>query len=230
MATVRISQVLRDDIIDNAKTLFTGRREQAKKNYNADWGKQIAKELYPDELRSKLNALDKDWFKQGTRIVLEGFINTPDEVIQHRYSIGIKYEVDSFFYPQGEGISKLGEANGYSASTNYDGLDIKLDATNPKWDTIQKEYKVYRQAIYDIDQEEEKIVSTIRKVLDNYSTLAPCIKALPEIYDLLPSHTRRRHDEIVEKVQRAKPEELDIDTKSLGVAMVKDKITKGGNE
>lgn len=229
MATVRISQVLRDEIIDNARNLFTDRKEQAKKNYNADWGKQIARQLYPDELRVKLNALDKDWFRQGTRIVLEGFINTPDEVIQKNYHSKIKYDVDTFFYPQHE-IKKLAEANGYSASTNYEGLDIKLDATNPKWNEIQKEYKAYRQAIYDIDQEEDKIVSTIGKVLDNYSTLAPCIKALPEIYDLLPPHTKRRHNEVVEKTQRAKPEELDIDTKSLGVAMVKDKITKGGNK
>lgn len=230
MATVRISQVLRDEIIDNARNLFTDRKEQAKKNYNADWGKQIVKQLYPDELRVKLNALDKDWFRQGTRIVFEGFINTPDEVIQNNYHIKIKYDVDTFLYPQSDGIKKLSEANGYSASTNYEGLDIKLDATNPKWNKIQEEYKTYRQAIYDIDQEEDKIVSTIEKVLDNYSTLAPCIKALPEIYDLLPPHTKRRHNEIVEKTQRAKPEELDIDTKSLGVAMVKDKITKGGNQ
>ena len=84
--------------------------------------------------------------------------------------------------------------------------------------------------MYDIAQEEEKIVSTVKTVLDNYSTLSPCLKALPKLYELLPEHTKNRHNQIIEKADKIKPEELEIDTSSLDVAMVKDKITKGGNK
>lgn len=227
MATVRISQSLRDDIIDNARTLFTDRKRQAKENYNKDWGKQILSELYPHDVVQKINALDKAWFKEGSVITLNGFVNTPDEVIQKKYGVDIKFNVGTFPYPRDFNMDK---EFGYMASTNYEGIDISLDSTNPKWKQIEKEYKVYRQAIYDIYQEEENIVSTVKRVLDNYSTLSPCLKALPKLYELLPEHTKKRHNQIIEKADKIKPEELEIDTSSLDVAMVKDKITKGGDK
>ena len=83
----------------------------------------------------------------------------------------IKFNVGTFPYPRDFNMDK---EFGYMASTNYEGIDISLDSTNPKWKQIEKEYKVYRQAIYDIYQEEENIVSTVKRVLDNYSTLSPC--------------------------------------------------------
>tara|TARA_R100001510_G_C7646278_1_gene203585 strand:+ start:249 stop:932 length:684 start_codon:yes stop_codon:yes gene_type:complete len=227
MATVRISQTLRDDIIDNARTLFTDRKRQAKENYSKDWGKQIRSELYPSDVIQKINTLDKSWFHHGDTITLNGFVNTPDEVIQKKYNLEVKFDVDSFPYPNDFTMDKQ---YGYMASSSYGGISISLDATNPKWDNIQKEYKVYRQAIYDIEQEEDTIVSTIKKVLNNYSTLSPCLKALPKLYELLPQHTKNRHNQIIEKAEKIIPEELDIDTSSLDVAMVKDKITKGGNK
>ena len=227
MATVRISETLRNDIISNARTLFTDRKRQAKENYNKDWGKQILSKMYPHDVIQKINALDKAWFKEGDTITLQGFINTPDEVMQKKYGVDIKFNVGTFPYPRQFNIFK---DYGYSGTGDYEGVSITLDSTNPKWEEIQKEYKAYRQAMYDIAQEEEKIVSTVKTVLDNYSTLSPCLKALPKLYELLPEHTKNRHNQIIEKADKIKPEELEIDTSSLDVAMVKDKITKGGNK
>jgi len=224
MATVRISQRLHDDIVDNAKDLFSGRYDKAEDDYNVDWGKMIRSKIYPDDLFTKINALDSKWFQQSDKIIFEGFDNTPDEVVTSR-TRALTFEVEKF------PISHKPLDNfGWTNSGGYrDECNLKLDATNPKWTTILAEYKVYKQKLYAIKQEQKALVDTIEKVLGNYTTLAPCIKAMPKLYDLLPSHTKERHNEIIEKVERTKPEDLDIDSSVLDVAMVKDKITKGGN-
>ncbi len=224
MATVRISQRLHDDIVDNAKDLFSGRYDKAEDDYNVDWGKMIRSKIYPDDLFTKINALDSKWFQQSDKIIFEGFDNTPDEVVTSR-TRALTFEVEKF------PISHKPLDNfGWTNSGGYrDECNLKLDATNPKWATILAEYKVYKQKLYDIKQEQKALVDTIEKVLGNYTTLAPCIKAMPKLYDLLPSHTKERHNEIIEKIERTKPEDLDIDSSVLDVAMVKDKITKGGN-
>ncbi len=224
MATVRISQRLYEDIVENAKSLFSGRYEQAKGDYNKDWGKMIRSNLYPSDVITKIDSLDSEWFSHASKIIFEGFINTPDEIVTSRSS-GLTFEVEKFPIPQ-----KPLNNFGWKGSGGYrDESNIELDATNPKWATILSEYKVYRQKLYDIKQEQKALVDTIEKVLNNYSTLAPCIKAMPKLYDLLPSHTKERHNEIIDRAERTKPEELDIDSSVLDVAMVKNKITKGGN-
>jgi len=120
---------------------------------------------------------------------------------------------------------------GWKGSGGYrDECNIELDATNPKWATILDEYKVYTKKMYDIKQERKALIDTIEILIgeDGYTTLAPCIKAMPKLYDMLPSHTRERHNEIPEKAEKAKPKELNIDSSILDVAMIKNKITKGG--
>ena len=225
MATVRISQRLHEDIVDNAKSLFNGRYEQAKGDYNKDWGKMIHSKLYPSDVLTKIDSLDSGWFAHSSKIIFEGFINTPDEIINSG-SHSITFDVEKFPIPRNP-LDNFG----WKGSGGYrDECNIELDATNPKWATILSEYKVYRQKLYDIRQERKALVDTIEKVLDNYTTLAPCIKAMPKLYDLLPSHTKERHNEIIEKAEKIKPEELDIDSSVLDVAMVKNKITKGGNK
>ena len=157
------------------------------------------------------------------KITFDGFNNTPDEVITNeRHSIS--FEVESFPLSAKQ-MSKYG----WTSNGGYRGeVNIKLDATNPKWATILSEYKVYAKKMYDIKQERTSLVDTIERVLDTYTTLSPCIKAMPNLYDLLPNHTKERHNEILEKAEKIKPEELNIDSSILDVAMVKNNITKGG--
>jgi hypothetical protein len=226
MATVRISQRLHDEIVDNAKALFTGRYKQAEEDYNNDWGKMIRSQLYPNDLIAKLNQLDSKWFDQTSKIVFEGFDNTPDEVVTSR-TRALTFEVEKFATPR----QSLDDNFGWTNCGGYrDECNVKLDATNPKWATILAEYKVYKQKLYDIKQEKKALVDTVEKVLNNYSTLAPCIKAMPKLYDLLPSNAKERHNQIIDRAERTKPEDLNIDSSVLDVAMVKDKITKGGNK
>tara|TARA_X000001382_G_scaffold124001_1_gene108207 strand:+ start:117 stop:791 length:675 start_codon:yes stop_codon:yes gene_type:complete len=224
MATVRISQRLFDSIVGNAKKLFSGRYEKAQDEYNKNWGKIIRSKLYPSDVLTKIDSLDSEWFAHSSKITFEGFINTPDEIINSG-SHPITFEVEKFPTPQDP------LDFGWEITSGYrDECHIKLDATNPKWATILAEYKVYKQKLYDIKQEKKALVDTVEKVLNNYRTLAPCIKAMPKLYDLLPSYARNRHNEIIERAERTKPEDLDIDSSVLDVAMVKDKITKGGNK
>ena len=227
MATVRISQRLYEDIVNNTRKLFRNRIKQAKENYNKAWGSMIASNLYPATVIENLNKLDTGWIKQSRNIEFEGFYNTPNELTIKNYHL--KYsDIPSFPVPnKGEVVTQYG----WKLNSTYGGeCDIELDATNPKWDTLHKEYEEYASKIQEIEQEEKSTVDTVTKVLDNYSTLAPCIKVLPKIYDLLPEETKDRHNEVLNKSNRATPEQLDIDTSKLDVAMVKDKITKGGNE
>lgn len=224
MATVRISQRLREDIIDNAKSLFHGRYNQAQAEHNKDWGKMIRSNLYPSDVLAKIDSLDEEWFSTGQTITFDGFFNTPDEVITNeRHSIS--FEVESFPLSAKQ-MSKYG----WTSNGGYRGeVNIKLDATNPKWATILSEYKVYAKKMYDIKQERKALIDTIEILIgeDGYTTLAPCIKAMPKLYDLLPRHTKARHTEIPEKAEKVKPKELNIDSSILDVAMVKNNITKG---
>jgi hypothetical protein len=223
MATVRISQRLREDIVDNAKSLFHGRYNQAQAEHNKDWGKMIRSNLYPSDVLAKIDSLGEEWFSIGQTITFDGFDNTPDEVITSIHH-PISFEVESFALSAKQ-MSKYG----WTSNGGYRGeVNIKLDATNPKWATILSEYKVYMKKMYDIKQERKSLVDTIERVLDTYTTLSPCIKAMPNLYDLLPRHTKARHTEILEKAEKIKPEELNIDSSILDVAMVKNNITKGG--
>jgi len=223
MATVRISQRLREDIVDNAKSLFHGRYEQAQAKHNKDWGKMIRSNLYPSDVLAKVDSLGEEWFRTAEVIVFDGFFNTPDEMITSVRS-SISFGVEKFSLPP-----KNNSKYGWKGSGGYrDECNIELDATNPKWATILDEYKVYTKKMYDIKQERKSLVDTIERVLDTYTTLAPCIKAMPKLYDLLPNHTKERHNEILEKAEKVKPEELDIDSSILDVAMIKNNITKGG--
>ena len=227
MATVRISQRLYDDIVNNTKKLFTNRIKQAKANYSKAWANTIASNLYPATVIENLNKLDTGWIRQSKGIEFEGFYNTPNELTSKTYHL--KYsDVPSFPIPnEREVVSQYGWKLG---STYHGDCSIELDATNPKWSTLHKEYEEYASKIQEIEQEQKSTVDTVKKVLDNYSTLAPCIKVHPKIYDMLPQEAKDRHNQVPSKSNRATPEQLDIDTSKLDVAMVKDKITKGGNE
>ena len=226
MATVRISQRLYDDIIVNTERLFTNRRKQAHANNGKAWGSMIANKLYPPTVLESIKKLGKDWIKTNNAVVFEGFYNTPNELTKTNY--GLRYdEVSSIPIPD---TYEIVDQYGWQLRSTYSGAcNVKLDATNPKWANLYKEYEDYASKIQAIDQEQQSTVDTVKKVLNNYSTLAPCIKVLPKIYDLLPREARDRHNEVSSKSNRATPEELDIDTSKLDVAMVKDKITKAGN-
>lgn len=226
MATVRISQRLYDEIIDNTKRLFTNRRKQAHANNGKAWGNMIANNLYPTTVLESVKKLGKGWIKTHNAVVFEGFYNTPNELTKTNYDLRYD-EVSPIPIPDDYGTV---DQNGWQLRSTYSGAcHVKVDATNPKWDTLHKEYEEYASKIQEIDQEQQSTVDTVKKVLQNYSTLAPCIKVLPKIYDLLPQEARDRHNEVSSRSNRATPEELDIDTSTLDVAMVKDKITKGGN-
>ena len=228
MATVRISQRLYDEIIDNTKRLFSNRRKQAHANNSKAWGNMIADKLYPPTVLESIKKLGKGWIKTNNAVVFEGFYNTPDELTKTNY--GLRYDEvlpQPFPIPDDYEIT---DQYGWQLRSTYSGAcNVKLDATNPKWATLYKEYEDYASKLQEIDQEQNSTVDMVSKVLQNYSTLAPCIKVLPKIYDLLPQEARDRHNEVSSRSNRATPEELDIDTSKLDVAMVKDKITKGGN-
>jgi hypothetical protein len=63
----------------------------------------------------------------------------------------------------------------------------------------------------------------ITKVLDAYTTLAPALKALPALWDLLPDDTKDKHKEVVER-KKTKAEDIDIDFGSITSTIIANKL------
>lgn len=196
MATVRFSQELKDDIVNNAKVLFSKRLQTLSENPPAI-GDEVADRVFKDFMPIVLQ-LPKQFFTWTEEIGV-------DSINGRTY--GKKFKL-SKAVPTPRSDIALPNVR----MTSFYSLNVKL--IGDEWNDIQTQIDAWIQNIATVEQECNKFVDGVKTVINTYSTLAPALKAWPPLWDLVPDGAKERHRKVV---ARAKPEvaEVEVDLTAL---------------
>lgn len=207
MATVRITQDLTSDILFKAGHLFGDRLTAAQKNipdteaiapfvYDATFGlyKEAIEGLPNNTIPAQGRAAIAAWGKFENLDLLVRFPTAKpmfDCHEGHRYSHYFTADIPNY-----------GNAT----------VRIKTEPPSEVVDFLGR-YKAAVNVVEGLKQERAQFIGAIRALLNSHSTLSPCLKKSPALWDLLPEHTKEKHKE---KVVRDKPEpkperEVDLD-------------------
>ena len=109
------------------------------------------------------------------------------------------------------------------------GNAMTLNADDPRWKDIKKQYKKYCLKIHKLEKEQKAFVDGVREVVNAYSTLAPALKAWPALWDLVPEEKKEKHREVVERKKAsdtAKNLAEEVDLTKLTGHVTADKLTR----
>jgi len=195
MATVRFSEDLRGRIKSNAREMFDTRISEAKRN-PPNWAGNIYDLVFSDT-KKMMYDLPDGYFETDNDINFYGFKGKDwDEDINesiHMYFNSDNDERRRFPHD----MSSIGdETTGLVGGGSYGWY---LNADDPRWDSIKKEYKKYCLKIHKLEQEQKAFVDGVQEVINAYSTLAPALKAWPALWDLVPEEKKEKHREVVER-------------------------------
>jgi hypothetical protein len=196
MATVRFSQELKDDIIGNAKVLFS-KRLQAYHDNPPAIGDEVADRVFKDFMPLVLQ-LPKQFFTWTEEIVVDS-INGRTYGKKFRLSKAVPVPRNDITLPSVK-------------MTAFYSVNLKL--IGDEWNNIRTQIDAWIQNIATVEQERDAFVSGVKTIISTYSTLAPALKAWPPLWDLVPDAAKERHRKVVE---RAKPEvaEVEVDLTAL---------------
>ena len=101
----------------------------------------------------------------------------------------------------------------------------KFDYDDERWDWLKPEIKEYNRKVFEAVNKQETFLSSVNKLMETYTTLAPALKAWRPLWDLLPDEAKDRHKTVKER-KVVKAEELDLDLNAMTSAVALSKITK----
>ena len=208
MAVVKIGKELREEIIKRAKNIFKAKYDAAKK------------ELEDSKFGDELYSLVMQPYQYHVNQLPDEFFCKLDEMQVEASGVGVRFKLGGdkrWFY-------KNVPENKYVRQTNsYYTHHLTLKKDNPEFDEYFGKVRFYKEKSQMISENEKNFVDGITKVLDAYSTLAPALKALPALWDLLPEETKIRHKEVVER-KKTKAEDIDIDLGSITSTIIANKL------
>ena len=226
MATVRFSDTLKGEIRNNAKAMFQDKIKQAKDNVPAHWADKVYRCFFPVDVRQKMESLPDYVLRKSESIEVSGWHNAPEDVwqtstYQHQTwmlsgTIRLTFSkpmpwVDKF------SSAPTGFISNYSSS--------KFDFSDARWDWLKPEFKEYNRKVFEAINKQETFLSSVNKLMETYTTLAPALKAWRPLWDLLPDEAKDRHKTVKER-KVVKAEELDLDLNAMTSAVALSKITK----
>ena len=226
MATVRFSDQLKGEIRGKAKAMFQDKIKQAKDNVPAHWADKVYRCFFPQNVRDAMASLPDYVLRTQEQIEITGWTNAPDNVwqsgaYQHQTWMLASAIRLSFSSPM-PWVSNFDSApTGFKSSYNSG----KFDYEDPRWDWLKPEFKEYNRKVYVAIDKQEKFLSSVNKLMDTYTTLAPALKAWRPLWDLLPEEAKDRHKTVKER-KVVKAEELDLDLNAMTSAVALSKITK----
>lgn len=196
MATVRFSDELKNDIISNAKALFS-KRLQAYHDNPPAVGDDVADRVMRDFMPI-VAQLPKQFFSWTDELCI-------DSINNRTYGKRVKLSK-----PVPEPNSDITTAN--AKLYNRYRLDVKL--IGDEWHDIQTQLDTWISNIAVVEQERDAFVEGVKKIIGMHTTLGPALKAWPPLWDLVPEAAKNRHRKVVERV---KPEvaEVDVDLTAL---------------
>jgi hypothetical protein len=226
MATVRFSDQLKGEIRGKAKAMFQDKIKQAKDNVPAHWADKVYECFFPADVRQKMASLPDYVLRKQEHIEITGWANAPEDVWQsgdytHQTWMLCQAVRLSFSTPV-YWVSNFDSApTGFKSSYNSG----KFDYEDSRWDWLKPEFKEYNRKVFEAINKQEKFLSSVNKLMDTYTTLAPALKAWRPLWDLLPDEAKDRHKTVKER-KVIKAEELDLDLNAMTSAVALSKITK----
>ena len=226
MATVRFSDTLKGEIRNNAKAMFQDKIKQAMDNVPAHWADKVYRCFFPIDVRQKMESLPDYVLRKQEHIEVTGWINAPEDVWQtgdykhQTWQLGNTIRL-SFSKPM-PWVANFEQAdNGFKASYSSG----KFDYDDARWDWLKPEFKEYNRKVFEAVNKQESFLSSVNKLMETYTTLAPALKAWRPLWDLLPEEAKDRHKTVKER-KVTKAEELDLDLNAMTSAVALSKITK----
>ena len=217
MATVRITDSLKSEILSNANRLHQPMIDKARESHDPQWGRRVYELAFDADTRNKMQQLPLCFFKTFDNVRFEGFESGPSDGLTTMMTMRYDCEVDMSGLPFPNEQPKDNPLN-----MGWRGCKVTY---NPSFQELAVEYNEWCQRIRDAEDKRDQFVDGVKKILENFSTLAPALKAWPALWDLVPDEKKEKHKEIVER-KKSGPAELEIDTSSLTAAVTMAKLTR----
>jgi hypothetical protein len=208
MAVVKLGKELREEIIKRAKNIFKAKYDAAKK------------ELEDSKLGDEVYNLVMQPYQHHVSQLPSEFFAKADEFQIEVDNVTVKFHLNGkkpWFRDQ------MPENRYTKLTTSYYNYHLTLKKDNPEFDDYLGKVRFFKEKSQIISENEKNFVGGITKVLDAYTTLAPALKALPALWDLLPDDTKDKHKEVVER-KKTKAEDIDIDFGSIASTIIANKL------
>jgi len=209
MATVRMSGVLKQDILRNLSQSYDHRLVDWDRNNPRpeDWGSRIYDTLVPQDLKDKLKAIPNGWLETTSTIKLNGFKNVADDSLlklpreltsscysDEPYYMGVTLSASRLEWelPQREPVPVHKEESLFS----YERLVV---ADDNRFEWLRVEYAKWIQPLQELLAERRKMIDNVKALLDSHKTLAPMLKKWDGLWGLLPEEAKDRHKQVVER-------------------------------
>ena len=208
MAVVKIGKELREEIIKRAKNIFKAKYDAAKK------------ELEDSKIGDEVYNLVMQPYQHHVSQLPDEFFAKADEFQIEVDNVTVKFRLNG----KKPWFREQMPENRYAKLTNsYYNYHLTLKKNNPEFDDYLGKVRFFKEKSQIISENEKNFVGGITKVLDAYTTLAPALKALPALWDLLPDDTKDKHKEVVER-KKTKAEDIDIDLGSITSTIIANKL------
>ncbi len=200
MAVVRITKELTDYITQNARRKFNTALDNARNAKPEDkWGDYIYDKLFGEHYHT-MKQLPSNFFEYKNAIDI-------------RHVSGVNISM-TFSLSEAKPFPRalpMGDDNPL-AKTWWSGhsYDLKHDLV---WGELYAEVKAWNDKVDRILRQQHEFVEGVGKVLSEFSTLAPALKAWPPLWELVPEYVQNKHKEIVVREKKTKPS---IDTNTIG--------------
>jgi len=222
MATVRFSNELKENILEQAKAPFDRRNIEIKKI-------PVEEGLFDVIYKRALG----DWFAPVQNLP-DGFMEVYQQftltrvVVPHSVDVVVHY---TFQLPQPvrwvqnyTGISNRAVQDGWG-STNFKYI---ADLNNEDDARIHNVFLHMNDLLRQNQERKEKFVNGVSTLMETHTTLAPALKAWPALWDLLPQSTKDKHLEVKEKsaAQEKKAVIEQLDLASMTATVVVNKMVR----
>ena len=229
MATVRLSESLKSEILKNARDGYAKRIRKLKEDNPRpeSWGQRIYDTLVPQELKNKLNQVPSDWFQNTVGVSMEGWqsgdssevkqaivdsltVTRDEQLGDYPYDV----EDNDYFYNhlKWDIASQVRPVKGENSGLIGGGYDYKIDIDDSRFAWLRKEYAEWIKPFKELLNERKVYMDNVKALLESHKTLAPMLKKWDGLWELVPETTKTRHKEVYE---RPTPEQLDDKTKDI---------------
>jgi hypothetical protein len=209
MATVRLTESLKDEILENAKKLFAKRMAEAEQHPPEYSDGDFIFDCYLDgnpKARDTLLAMQQlGWTEKSTDARASLFGRRMRLTFKKPRSI-------------------------YSGWTSISGnACVNIAPTDhPALTELYNKLQQREVAVQTIKSEREAFVNQVGHILDNASTLKKAMSLWPGIWELVPQGARTKYYEVTTRSASADSDEpVEVDIESLNTAVVVSKIVEG---
>jgi len=212
MATVRITEKLVDSTRGNIEQKFVPAMDAAKASQDTTgWADRIYETVYRDYL-PLINALPAKFF--GTRDEIE--LKVPYSPFETR-TLSLTFAVPRPL-PHAMPENLYLEISQPWRNWQY---TVKSWAA---WPDMGEAYAAWVSRVQRVRDERQTMKQSVHKLLRSHSTLAPCIKKWPALWDLIDDEYRDKHREVVERKGKDSGPEYDLDFDRMTAMVAKAKL------